>query len=67
MDIGNISSVASAASDMSQAKTGDAVALAVLKKAMDIEAQGAAALIQALPQPASNNPPNLGKHVDAFA
>jgi len=67
MDIGNISSVASAVSDMSQAKTGDAVALAVLKKAMNIEAQGAAALIQALPQPASNNPPNLGQHVDAFA
>ncbi len=67
MDIGNISSVASAASQMSQAKTGDAVATAVLKKTMDIEKQAAAQLIQALPQVASSNPPNLGNNVDSFA
>ena len=67
MDVGNVSSIASAATQMSQAKTGDAVAMAVLKKAMNIEAQGAAQLLEALPQPASNNPPNLGNKVNAFA
>jgi hypothetical protein len=67
MDVGNISSIASTATQMSQAKTSDAVSIAVLKKAMDIEAQGTAQLIQALPQPASNSPPNLGNKVNTFA
>ena len=48
----------------SQASTGDAVAISVLKKALDIEAQGALQLIQALP---ATNPPNLGNGVDTFA
>jgi hypothetical protein len=67
MDVGSVSSIASAATQMSQAKTGDAVAIAVLKKAMDIETQGAAQLLAALPQPSGSNPPNLGNKVDAFA
>jgi len=62
------SAIASTASALSAAKTGDAVNTLVMKKALDIQAQGAAQLIQALPQPAQyNNPPNLGKGVDAFA
>ena len=67
MDVGNVSSIASVATQMSQARTDDAVAVAVLRKAMDIQAQGAAQLLEALPQPASNNPPNLGNNVNAFA
>lgn len=67
MDVGNVSSIASAATQMGQAKTDDAISVAVLKKAMDIQAQGAAQLIQALPQPTSNNPPNLGNKVNTFA
>ena len=64
MDIGNVGNVSAA---LSQAKTGDAVAITMLKKANDIQAQSATQLIQALPQPAANNPPNLGNSVNTFA
>lgn len=65
------SAIASLASDMSQAKTANAVQLAVLKKAMAIEAQGAMQLVQAAAQATqtvqTNNPPHLGNSVDTFA
>lgn len=64
MNIGNVGTVSAA---LSQAKTGDAVAITMLKKANDIQAQSAAQLIQALPQPAANNPPNLGNSINTFA
>lgn len=67
MDVGSASSIASAASQMSEARTGDAVAIAVLKKAMDIQAQSAAQLIQALPPVPAVNPPNLGNTVNTYA
>ncbi len=60
MDIGSIVSQSSA---LSQARTGDAVAILVTKKAIDIQAQTALQLLQALPA-VSNNPPNLGNSVD---
>jgi hypothetical protein len=60
-------SIAAVATDMSQARTEGAVQLAVLKKAMDIQAQGAMQLIQAAAQVIPNNPPNLGNQVDVFA
>ena len=40
--------------------------MAVLKKAMDISAQGAVQILEALPAPPSN-PPHLGNRVDTFA
>jgi hypothetical protein len=47
------------------------VQMAVLKKAIDIEAQGAMELINAIPQPqqqsAANLPPNLGQNVNVTA
>lgn len=62
------SAIASLATNMSQASTEQAVQLAVLKKAMDIQANGALQLLQALPAPAAvNNPPHLGNGVDTFA
>lgn len=64
MDIGSIGNVASV---LSQAQTGDAVALAVFKKANDMQAQTAAQLIQALPQPTAGVTPSLGNNVNAFA
>jgi hypothetical protein len=64
MDIGSSGSVTTA---VNQASTGDAVAITVLKKALDIQAQTAMQLIQALPTPAASNPPNLGNGVDTFA
>ncbi|MDR0777107.1 MAG: YjfB family protein [Azonexus sp.] len=60
MDIGSIVSQSSA---LSQARTGDAVAILVMKKAIDAQAQTALQLLQALPS-VSNNPPNLGNSVD---
>lgn len=63
----DISSAGNVTAALSQANTGDAVAIAVLKKALDIQAQGALQLLQALPQPAASNPPNLGNSVDTFS
>ena len=58
-----VSNVASLSSSVAQMKVGDSVGISVLKKAMEIEAQGVLQLLQALPQP-SGNPPNLGNSVD---
>ena len=64
MDINSIGSVATA---LSQAGTGDAVAIAVLKKSLEIQAQSAMQLIQALPQQAPSNPSNLGNGINVYA
>jgi hypothetical protein len=61
-----VSSVASLSGQVAQMKLGDAVGISVLKKAIDIEAQGVLQLLRALPQPASN-PPHLGNGVDVTA
>jgi len=63
----DVSGVALAATGIGQADTANAVQMVVLKKALDIQAQAALELIQAVPQPAGNNPPNLGNRVDTFA
>ena len=63
----DVSNIASAATEMAQSSTAQAVQLAVLKKAMDVEAQGAMALVQAASQAIPVNPPNLGNNVDTFA
>ena len=63
----DVSSVASLSSSVAQMKVGDAVGISVLKKAMEIEAQGVLQLLQAVPQPTNNNPPNLGNSIDVRA
>lgn len=63
----NINSVGNAPAALAQAATGDAVAITVLKKSLDIQAQSAMQLIQALPQPAPSSPPNLGNGVNVYA
>jgi len=62
----DINSIGNIPASISQASTGDAVAILVLKKTLDIQEQNALQLIQSL-QPATNNPPNLGGGVDTFA
>lgn len=62
MDIANVSSLSTA---LTQAKSGDAVGTLVLKKAMDVQEQSVAQLLQAIPQ--VSNPPNLGNSVDVKA
>lgn len=64
----DVNGIANLATTLSNVETANAIQVAVLKKAMDAQAQGAMALIQALPQAgAYNNPPNLGNSVDVFA
>lgn len=63
----NISGISSLASSVSQSSNADAVQLAVMKKAMDINAQSALQLIQVASNVIPNNPPHLGKKIDTFA
>jgi hypothetical protein len=58
----DVTTAASLSSQVSLMKVGDAVGLTVLKKAIDLQAQGALQLLEAIPQP--NNPPNLGNSID---
>lgn len=55
---------------LAQNATSD-VGMAVLKKAMNIEAQSSMALINAIPHPpqqsAANLPPNLGQNINVTA
>jgi hypothetical protein len=55
------------ATDISQANAANAVQLAVLKKAINLQGQGALQLVQAATQSASSKPPHLGGSVDTFA
>jgi len=63
----DISSIASLASSTASMTTGDAVGLSVLKKAMDIQAAGALALIQALPALPAPSLPHLGQSINTTA
>jgi hypothetical protein len=62
----DVTAIAAAATQMSQARTANAVQLAVLKLAMDVQSQGALQLLQAV-TPAAGNPPHLGNAVDTYA
>ncbi|MBL8405029.1 MAG: YjfB family protein [Dechloromonas sp.] len=62
----DVASISGQASTLSQSQLSDAVSTAVLRKAIDIQAQGALQLLQALP-PVANNPPNLGNTIDVRA
>lgn len=64
MDVNNIASLATA---MSNQRTGDAIGISVLKKALDVQASGAVALINALQQSAAVSPPHLGNTIDTSA
>lgn len=63
----DITGTAAAAASIAQTETADAVQIAVLKKALAIEGQGALQLVQAATQIGYSNPPNLGNGVDTFA
>ncbi|CAB1370492.1 YjfB family protein [Denitratisoma oestradiolicum] len=62
-------SIASLATEMSQVRTANAVQMAVLKKTMDLQGQGAVQLVQAAAQTLQsyNNPPHLGRLVNVHA
>ncbi|MBL8496852.1 putative motility protein [Nitrosomonas sp. JL21] len=66
MDVTGIANVATA---MSEASTNQAVSVAVLKKAMDVSAAGALALIEAIPdaQSVQRLPSHLGQNINTTA
>lgn len=61
------STLASLAIEMATIRTAQAAQLAVLKKAMELQGQGAIQLLTAATQQTYNNPPHLGNRVDTFA
>lgn len=63
----DISGIAASATSLTQNETANAVQMAVLKKALEVEGQSALQLVQAATQTSYNNPPNLGNSVDIFA
>jgi len=58
--------ITSLATQMSTARTQQAAQIAVLKKAMELQGQGAMQLLMAATQ-SYNNPAHLGKHIDVRA
>jgi hypothetical protein len=60
------SAIAALAIEMATVRTEQAAQLAVLKKAMELQGQGAIQLLAAATQ-TYNNPPHLGNLVDTFA
>ena len=61
------SSVSQAAASVAQGSPMQDVQITVLKKAMDIKAQGALQLIQAASNIIPSRPPNLGNNIDTTA
>ncbi|WP_423678778.1 MULTISPECIES: YjfB family protein [unclassified Undibacterium] len=66
MDVTGIANVATTLADVG---TSQAVNIAVLKKAMDLQTENATALIQAIPNPnkVQNLPPYLGQNINTTA
>ncbi|MGD9786799.1 MAG: YjfB family protein [Sulfuricellaceae bacterium] len=65
----DVSQVSSAVSALQNQKTGDAVGVSVLKKALESQSQGAQQLINSLPQPQKPADPTatLGRNIDVKA
>jgi hypothetical protein len=71
MDVALTNSIVSTASAMASAQSADAVNIAVLKKALDIQAASAATMLdavaQAIPQPPLATSGTLGTQINTFA
>lgn len=70
MDISGVAGITSKITEMATAQPSEAVGMAVLKKAMDIDAASATALINAIPAApaaAHNLPPHLGQNINTTA
>lgn len=64
----DVSSIASLATTIAETATRQEVGVAVMKKAMDIQASSAEALLQALPPVSGANlPPHLGQNINTTA
>jgi len=63
-----VTDIARLATTMASTSTAQAVNVAVMKKAMDMQASSAAALLQALPPVTpANLPPHLGQNINTTA
>ncbi|WP_410498384.1 YjfB family protein [Chitinibacter sp. S2-10] len=60
-------SMVSAASNATDGSVQGLASIMMLRKSMDIQAQGAMTLLEALPAVPSNNPAHLGQNVDVKA
>lgn len=67
MDVSLSQSIVNTAAGLASQKTSDAVNVAVLKKATDIQQSSAQQLLQALPQPPLATSGALGTQVNTFA
>lgn len=65
----DVTGIANIATTMAESSTNQAVSIAVLKKAMDLSAAGALALIEAIPDNTSiqNLPSHLGQNINTTA
>lgn len=63
----DVSSIAAAASANSASQLREQVSVAVLKKALDIQEQGAMQLLEALPQPAAAPVGSVGGVINTYA
>lgn len=63
-----LSNIASAVSNANAAQASALASVLLLRKTLDLQAESAIGLIQAIPQVnPSSNPPNLGNSVDVMA
>ncbi|RZI41939.1 putative motility protein [Herbaspirillum sp. HC18] len=63
-----VQTIANLATTIANTATNQAVGIAVLKKAMDVQASTATAMLEALPPATSANlPPHLGQNVNTSA
>lgn len=65
----DVNGIASLATTMANVGTSQAVSIAVLKKALDVSAESATALIEAIPEnpSVSNLPSHLGSRINTTA
>ena len=71
MDVALTNSIVATATNLASAQTSDALNMAVLKKALDVQASSATTMIdamqQSMPQPALATSGTLGTQVNTFA
>ena len=64
----DVTGIASLTSNIAATGLAQTVGVSVARKALDIEAANAAALVQAIPKPLASTPPaNLGQNIDTTA
>jgi broad specificity polyphosphatase/5'/3'-nucleotidase SurE len=64
----DVSGIASMATSLAETQSSQNVGISVLKKALDAERDGAAALLNAIPPPSSVNlPAHLGQNINTTA